>query len=171
MNLIEEIFSKTATRFKVMVLVFFISNLPEGFTQNNQELAQQFIDQAEEVMKATLAHPHYKAPLKGRNRGRGVAAGFWFNAGLKSSVTAAVNPDGVVSLVEGSTDIGGSRTSIAMQLAEVLGIAAEDVKPTVVDTDSVGLTSGTGGRSRKLAKCVFASSRATSRSARSPAGI
>ncbi len=44
-----------ATRFKIIALVFFISNLPEGFTQNNQELAQQFIDQAEEVMKATFA--------------------------------------------------------------------------------------------------------------------
>ena len=44
-----------ATRFKVIALVFFIFNLPEGFSQNNQELAQQFIDQAEEVMKATFA--------------------------------------------------------------------------------------------------------------------
>jgi CO/xanthine dehydrogenase Mo-binding subunit len=32
-----------------------------------------------------------------------------------------------------------------MQLAEVLGIAAEDVKPMVGDTDSVGFTSMTGG--------------------------
>ncbi|MBW3542867.1 MAG: xanthine dehydrogenase family protein molybdopterin-binding subunit, partial [Planctomycetes bacterium] len=78
-------------------------------------------------------------------RGRGVASGFWFNAGLRSSVSAAVNSDGTVSLVEGSTDIGGTRASIAMQLAETLGIAAEDVKPTVVDTDSVGYTDVTGG--------------------------
>jgi CO/xanthine dehydrogenase Mo-binding subunit len=53
--------------------------------------------------------------------------------------------DGTVSLVEGSPDIGGSRTAVAMQLAEVLGIAAEDVKPQVGDTDSVGFTSMTGG--------------------------
>jgi len=99
----------------------------------------------EEVMKATMAHPHYKAPLKGANRGRGVAMGFWFNAGLTSSVTATVNPDGAVTLVEGSTDIGGTRTSIAMQLAEVLGIGAEDVKPMVADTDSIGHTDVTGG--------------------------
>ena len=36
-----------------------------------------------------------------------------------------------MTLVEGSTDIGGTRTSIAMQLAETLGIAAEDVRPQV----------------------------------------
>jgi xanthine dehydrogenase molybdenum-binding subunit len=78
-------------------------------------------------------------------RGRGVASGFWFNAGLKSAVSATVNSDGTVALVEGSTDIGGSRASIAMQLAETLGIAAEDVTPTVADTDSVGYTDVTGG--------------------------
>jgi CO/xanthine dehydrogenase Mo-binding subunit len=67
------------------------------------------------------------------------------NAGLKSSVTAHVNGDGTVTLVEGSTDIGGTRTSIAMQLAETLGITAEEVVPRVVDTDSVGYTDVTGG--------------------------
>src|SRR5205823_2599000 len=69
----------------------------------------------------------------------------WFNAGLKSSATASVNADGTVSLVEGSTDIGGTRTSIAMQLAEALGIQAADVKPVVADTDMVGYTDVTGG--------------------------
>ncbi|MDA1018523.1 MAG: xanthine dehydrogenase family protein molybdopterin-binding subunit [Planctomycetota bacterium] len=78
-------------------------------------------------------------------RGRGVASGFWFNAGLKSAVSASVSEDGQVALVEGSTDIGGSRASIAMQLAETLGIGAHDVHPTVADTDSVGYTDVTGG--------------------------
>jgi CO/xanthine dehydrogenase Mo-binding subunit len=50
-----------------------------------------------------------------------------------------------VSLVEGSTDIGGTRTSVAMQMAEVLGIPAESVRPIVVDTDAVGYTDVTGG--------------------------
>src|SRR5262249_11469626 len=48
-------------------------------------------------------------------RGRGIASGFWFNVGLKSSCSASVNADGTVSLVEGSTDIGGTRASVAMQ--------------------------------------------------------
>ena len=74
-----------------------------------------------------------------------MASGFWFNGAGPSSATASVNPDGTISLVEGSPDIGGSRTAVAMQLAEVLGIAAEDVKPLVGDTDSVGFTSTTGG--------------------------
>ncbi len=98
-----------------------------------------------ETAQAAMAHPHYKAPLKGPNRGRGVACGFWMNGGGQSSCTISVNPDGTVTLVEGSTDIGGTRTSIAMQAAEVLGIPAEHVIPLVPDTDSVGYTGVTGG--------------------------
>jgi len=98
-----------------------------------------------EVLEAMKSCPHYSAPLGGPNRGRGVAIGFWFNVGLQSSCTISVNADGTVNLVEGSTDIGGTRTSVAMQAAEVLGIPAEDVRPTVVDTDSVGFTAVTGG--------------------------
>jgi xanthine dehydrogenase molybdenum-binding subunit len=101
-----------------------------------------------ETVETAKNHPHYKQPLKSddqHKRGRGVASGFWFNCGLKSSATASVNADGTVSLVEGSTDIGGSRTSIAMQLAEALGIRAEDVRPIVADTDSVPYCDVTGG--------------------------
>ena len=58
---------------------------------------------------------------------------------------ASVNADGTVSLVEGSPDIGGSRAAMAMQVAEVLGIAAEDVTPSIGDTDSIGYSSGAGG--------------------------
>ncbi|HSF83463.1 MAG TPA: xanthine dehydrogenase family protein molybdopterin-binding subunit [Anaerolineales bacterium] len=99
----------------------------------------------QETLKAAREHPHYTAPIDKPNRGRGLACGFWFNYGGKSSVSASVNPDGTVSLIEGSVDIGGSRTSIAMQLAEGLGIPVEAVRPLVGDTDSVGYTEGTYG--------------------------
>jgi CO/xanthine dehydrogenase Mo-binding subunit len=98
-----------------------------------------------EVLEAMKNSDHYRSPLDGPNRGRGVAIGFWFNVGLPSSCTISVNADGTVNLVEGSTDIGGTRTSVAMQAAEVLGIPVESVNPTVADTDSVGFTAVTGG--------------------------
>ena len=98
-----------------------------------------------ECLQATKEHDHYSTPLVGPNRGRGIATGFWFNASGQASVTASVNSDGTVSLVEGSPDIGGTRAVVAMQCAEVLGLAAHDVHPTVADTDSVGFTSMTGG--------------------------
>ncbi|MBI4198142.1 MAG: xanthine dehydrogenase family protein, partial [Chloroflexi bacterium] len=98
-----------------------------------------------EVLQAAKDHPHYHTKLNGRYRGRGVASGFWFNASGPSAAIASVNADGAVSLVVGSPDIGGTRTSVAMQLAEVLGIPVDRVKPTVADTDSIGYTSVTGG--------------------------
>ena len=98
-----------------------------------------------EVLEAMKNHPHYSAPLEGPNRGRGVAVAFWLNGGGQSTVVISVNNDGTVSLIEGSPDIGGTRTSISMQAAEVLGIPAENVHPSVVDTESVAFTPGTGG--------------------------
>jgi CO/xanthine dehydrogenase Mo-binding subunit len=98
-----------------------------------------------ETLEAVRNHPHYSSALDGPNQGRGAAVGFWGNYGGKSSASASVNPDGTISLVEGSVDIGGTRTSIAMQLAETLELPVECVRPLVGDTDSVGYTEGTYG--------------------------
>ena len=110
-----------------------------------------------EVLKASREHPHYSTPLRAPNRagasephlrlGRGVASGFWRNNSGPSSVIASVNADGSISLVEGSPDIGGTRVAVSQQLAEVLGIPVEDVKPAIGDTDSIGFTANTGGSS------------------------
>ncbi len=98
-----------------------------------------------ETVEAAMNHPHYKSKLEGKNRGRGVASGFWFNGGGKSSMHASVNDNGTINLIEGSTDIGGSRASISMMLAETLGITMEEINPQVADTDTVGHNDGTGG--------------------------
>ncbi len=98
-----------------------------------------------ETLEAAKAHPHYSASLEGPYRGRGVASGFWGNNTGPSSAVALVHPDGTISLTEGSPDIGGTRASVSQQLAEVLGIPVEDVRPQIGDTDSIGFTSNTGG--------------------------
>jgi xanthine dehydrogenase molybdenum-binding subunit len=105
---------------------------------------------AVECVEAAQASDHWKTPLvreagSGRRRGRGVASGYWMNWGGTSSCTGRLNPDGTVALLEGSTDIGGTRASIAMQFAEAFGIAYERVRPQVVDTDTVGYNDVTGG--------------------------
>jgi CO/xanthine dehydrogenase Mo-binding subunit len=97
-----------------------------------------------ETLEAARAHPHYKAPL-GENQGRGVAAGFWFNAGMQSSATVSLNDDGSAIVRTGNPDIGGSRASMALMVAEELGIDVGRVRPTVGDTDSVGYCDVTGG--------------------------
>ena len=98
-----------------------------------------------ETLNAAKEHAHYSTPLEGPYRGRGVASGFWGNGTGPASAVAIVNADGTLSLVEGSADLSGTRVAFAQQAAEVLGIAVEDVKPSVGDTESVGFTSNSGG--------------------------
>ncbi|MBM3946247.1 MAG: xanthine dehydrogenase family protein molybdopterin-binding subunit [SAR202 cluster bacterium] len=98
-----------------------------------------------EMLQAAKDSEHVRSKLTGKMRGRGMASGFWINGAGPSTCTASVNPDGTISLVEGSPDIGGSRAAVAMHAAEVLGLPAEDVHPLVADTDSIGFTSTTGG--------------------------
>jgi CO/xanthine dehydrogenase Mo-binding subunit len=151
----ETVIDEICERLKIDPLDFRIKNAAKEGTRRADGPVFPRIGMIE-TCEAAKAHPHYASPLtpdpsppKGEGsalpRGRGVASGFWFNAGLKSSCTVSVNADGTVGLVEGSTDIGGTRASIAMQLAEALGIRAEDVKPIVADTDMVGYTDVTGG--------------------------
>ena len=100
-----------------------------------------------ETMEAVKRHPHYCSPLEGEYVGRGVAFGSWGNGAGPACVVANVLPNGKVALVEGSVDIGGTRTSISQQFAEELGISITDILPHVADTDSIGFTSNTGGSS------------------------
>jgi xanthine dehydrogenase molybdenum-binding subunit len=99
----------------------------------------------EAVMEAARTSAHYRSELSGRYQGRGVAMGYWSNGGLESAAYAALQPDGTVALTVGSVDIGGQRASLAMQMAETLGINYEDVHPHVTDTDSISFTHVTGG--------------------------
>ena len=98
----------------------------------------------EETLLAAKACPQWSAPL-GPNQGRGIASGFWFNIGGNSSASVAVNEDGTVIVVTGNPDIGGSRASMAIMAAEVLGVDINKVKPLVADTESVPYSDLTGG--------------------------
>ena len=97
-----------------------------------------------ETLDALAKHPDYNAPL-GKNQGRGVACGYWFNGGGESSATMQINADGTVLIATGSPDIGGSRASMALMAAETLGVDYKDVRAIVADTASVGYTHVTGG--------------------------
>ncbi len=101
-----------------------------------------------ETVEAIMNSEHYKSPLPqvdGKPVGRGVASGFWFNAGFQSTAIVSINSDGTANVVTGSPDIGGTRAACAMIAAEVLGLKAEEVNPVVTDTESIGHTDVTGG--------------------------
>jgi len=96
------------------------------------------------MLEAVKTHPHWHAPL-GAHQGRGVACGFWFNAGMNSSATVLLNADGSAAVITGNPDIGGTRAAQALMVAEELGIPVERVRPIVSDTDTSGYTDVTGG--------------------------
>ena len=97
-----------------------------------------------ETLEAALKNPHYKLPLK-NCQGRGVASGFWFNAGGESCAQVNITEDGNVAVTTGHPDIGGSRASIANITAELLGIDINRVSVTIGDTASIGFSNLTGG--------------------------
>jgi CO/xanthine dehydrogenase Mo-binding subunit len=103
-----------------------------------------------ECLEVASAHAHYKAPVA-EGEGRGVAAGYWINAGLQSSATLNVLSDGHLSILTGSPDIGGSRASMALMAAEVLGIPFDHIHPQIAATDAVGHCDVTGGSRTTLA--------------------
>ena len=96
------------------------------------------------TLEEAKAHAQFRVPL-GPNQGRGIASGFWHNAGGESSAAVHVNEDGTVTVTEGHPDIGGSRASMAMMVAEVLGVPFESVRPVVGDTTAIGFSASTGG--------------------------
>jgi CO/xanthine dehydrogenase Mo-binding subunit len=98
----------------------------------------------EETLQAALSHPHYQTPL-GPNQGRGVASGFWFNAGGESSAHVYINEDGTVVVVTGHPDIGGSRASMVNIVAELLGVDYRRVQALIGDTSVIGFSALTGG--------------------------
>ena len=112
------------------------------------------------TLEAAKNHPHMKAPL-GKNQGRGMACGFWFNFGGQTCTDLNVGSDGSVSLAVGTVDVGGSRASLSMVAAEELGIAYEHVKAVVADTSSLGYNDMTDG-----SRGTFSTSLATISAAR-----
>ena len=95
-------------------------------------------------LEAAKNHPNYLKPVP-EGAGRGVAVGFWFNIGMQSSAEVRIAEDGMVTVMEGSPDIGGSRAGMALMAAETLGVPYEQIKAHVGDTESTGFCNVTGG--------------------------
>jgi len=113
-----------------------------------------------ETLVAAKAHDHWHAPL-GKNQGRGIASGFWFNIGGETSASLQLNEDGTLSLTVGTPDIGGSRASMCMMAAEELGVDIDSIRVQIGDTGQLGFNFLTGG-----SRATFSSGMATVEAAR-----
>lgn len=98
----------------------------------------------EPTLEAVRDHPHMKAKL-GKNQGRGMACGFWFNIGGQTCSDLNIGMDGTVNLTVGTIDVGGARASLSLIAAEELGIDYEQVKTNIGDTSSLGHNDTTEG--------------------------
>ncbi len=117
------------------------------------------------TLEAVKNHPHMQAPL-GKNQGRGMACGFWFNFGGQTCTDINIAMDGSVSLAVGTVDVGGSRASLSLVAAEEFGIDYSQVKTVVADTSSLGYNDMTDG-----SRGTFSSSMATISAARNAVKI
>ena len=97
-----------------------------------------------ECIAAVENHPNAKIKL-GPNQGRGVAVGYWGNAGGESSAQLHINEDGTALVITGHPDIGGSRASMVNIAAEMLGIDYRKVNAQIGDTNNIGISGVTGG--------------------------
>ena len=110
------------------------------------------------TLEAAKNHPHMKAEL-GKNQGRGMACGFWFNFGGQTCTDLNIGIDGTVNLTVGTVDVGGSRASLSMIAAEELGISYEQVKANLGDTATLGhndMTEGSRGTFSSGMATIFA---------------
>ncbi len=98
----------------------------------------------EPTLEAVRDHPHMKAKL-GKNQGRGMACGFWFNIGGQTCSDINIGIDGTVNLTVGTVDVGGARASLSLIAAEELGISYDEVKANIGDTASLGHNDTTEG--------------------------
>ena len=109
-------------------------------------------------LEAVKNHPHMRARL-GKNQGRGMACGFWFNFGGQTCADLAIGEDGTVALSVGTVDVGGARASLSLIAAEELGIPYEQVRCNIADTASLGhndMTDGSRGTFSSGMSTIFA---------------
>ncbi len=149
---VECVLDEIATKLKMDPLQFRLKNAAKQGTKAAHGPVYPVIGY-EQTIKAAMEHPHYTAPLKA-NQGRGVASGYWFNAGGESTAQVHIAEDGSVIVTTGHPDVGGSRASTANICAELLGIDYKKVQVLIGDTNTIGFSNLTGGSRVTFASAI-----------------
>jgi CO/xanthine dehydrogenase Mo-binding subunit len=151
---VESVMDEVAKKIGMDVLDFRIRNAAKEGTKSSYGPTYGPIGIGP-TLEAAKNHPQMRAPL-GKNQGRGVACGFWFNFGGQTSTSLNINADGTAVLSVGTIDVGGSRASMCLMAAEELGIPYENVRCVVADTSSLGYNDMSDG-----SRVTFSSGMAT----------
>jgi CO/xanthine dehydrogenase Mo-binding subunit len=156
---VESVMEEIANKLGIAPIDFRIKNAAREGTKSSYGPTFGPIGLLSTLQEAKK-HPHFTAPL-GKNQGRGMACGFWFNFGGQTCVSLNVTVDGTCTLSVGTPDIGGSRASMCLMAAEELGIPYDKVRAIVADTSSLGYNDVTDG-----SRTTFATGMATILAAR-----
>ncbi len=97
-----------------------------------------------ECLERARAHPVWTAPLA-PGEGRGLAVGSWGGGREPSAAVCRVDRDGTVVLQVGAVDLTGSHTTLAMLVADQLGVPLETVRVELGDTASAPYAGVAGG--------------------------
>ncbi len=108
----------------------FMRNLPSVSNGKADVYAEQMRIAADLINWKSKWHPHGKGEARGSIvSGLGMALHTWGGGGHSSSCLVKIHPDGGVETFLGSQDLGtGTRTVIAMVVAETLGLPPAAVK-------------------------------------------
>jgi xanthine dehydrogenase YagR molybdenum-binding subunit len=125
-------FADTAAALKMDELEFFLKNVQE--TKRNEFDAPKVYSEQLKLAAEMIGWKN-KAHLRGEGgpgpvkRGLGLSLHTWGGQGHPSECDVTISPDGSVEAKMGSQDLGvGTRTCIAMVVAETLGLPFEAVK-------------------------------------------
>ena len=156
---VESVIDELAAKLKMDPIDFRLKNVAKQGTKAAYGPKFGPVGMAE-ALEAARSSAHWRTPL-GKNQGRGIAAGFWFNIGGETTVSLALNEDGTLQLTAGTPDIGGLRASLCMMASEELKVPLEKIRVQIGDTNSLGYNFLTGG-----SRSTFSSGMATVEAAR-----
>ncbi len=152
----ENVIDELSEKIGLDPMEFRLKNIAKQGTRKIDGMVYPLVG-FKETLEAAMKTAHYRTPLQGAYRGRGIACGWWPNNALQSTCSLGVNDDGSVNLITGSIDVGSSaRTAIAMQAAERLSIPLAEIHPITGDTSSIGYTATTGGSRTTFATGIAA---------------
>ena len=91
-----------------------------------------------QVLEALRQHPAWRTRAQARAAGRavGIAVGGWMGGTEPAAAVCALNRDGMLQVNVGSVDLHGIATSFAMMAADAFGVAPDQVRVVMGDTEN-----------------------------------
>jgi CO/xanthine dehydrogenase Mo-binding subunit len=99
------------------------------------------------VLEALQQHPAWQKRAEARARGHGVgmAVGGWLGGTEPAAAVCRLNRDGTLQVHVGSMDLNGTATGFALMAAETFGVAPEQVRVLISDTDTAPYSGASAG--------------------------